>query len=335
MTNQPPSSDIEAVDQLVRDHLDRLADRVDARSLVERVTSSQQVAASRGRHDRRWRGRLAWIVTAAAAVVVAFVSGRWMSPSAASAAMVLEDVHHAHSGPIDRCYHVHFSPNPDYWDGKNVLTGPSDTVLWTRGDRFWADATIGKVHVVFGRDARGELWLTPDPSQGVRLLGEQGSDELPSEIADYCVLNTMSVPALMEQVLADFDLRANAPPGHHVSDTTVREQGDHGHSIVWATLKPGRTHGWISAALLEVDTDGTLVRLVLWAVDGNRARGTSTFTLIQTGQIDDDEYQLSAHLDADAEVRDHRFKLENKANRSVDDAPDAGAAPINEDGEFP
>ena len=113
-----------------------------------------------------------------------------------------------------------------------------------------------------------------------------------------CDVNSLTVPALMDDVLVDFDLNAEGPSSHARAAT----------SVVWARLKPGRSHPLISTALLEIDArSGALLRLVLWIVREGRPNGTVTYTLIESAIRGDEEYRLESHLDPGAEVEIHRF----------------------------
>src|SRR5690606_25868135 len=172
VTHDDQHSDTHPVDRLVTDHLRQLAQRVDATGLIGRVcrqmpsqvtvvTAPQTSTALPATHESpRWKRTAAWLLMTTLAVLIAFAGGRWFTPSSADAATVLRTVHSVHSRPVDRCYRVQFAPDAAYWDGRNPLTGPSDTLLWTRGDRFWADATLGRVKLVYGRDEQGVLWVS-------------------------------------------------------------------------------------------------------------------------------------------------------------------------------
>ena len=164
--SDPEERVFEAVDRLVRAHLDRATERTDATDLHARIREElpepahPEVASIRiGRAARislgRWSGSLRWSMGAAviAIVVGAFFGGRYLNPTAANAATLLRTVRGIHAHGVDRCYRVHYAPDPRYWDGKKMLEGPSESVLWTRGDRFWADCTIGTIHLAIGREA--------------------------------------------------------------------------------------------------------------------------------------------------------------------------------------
>ena len=288
----PEARQFEAVDRLVRDHLDREADRVDASALLARLRDRPRGSA---RPASRLRS-LGWPAAAAAIVIGAFLGGRHFPVASANAATILRNVRVAHAGGIDRCYRVHYAPDPRSWDGKDVLSGPSESVLWTRGDRFWSDCKLGNARLAIGRDADRRLWVTGDPDKGVRFDEES---ELPERIAILCEVNAMTVPALVDDVLAGFDLRAEAPS----------DRENEAVSLVWARLKPGRAHPLLSAALLEIDArSDALVRLVLWTVRDGRPNGTVTYTLLESGTQADPRYQLESHLDPGAEIETQRLQ---------------------------
>ncbi|MEW4488159.1 hypothetical protein AB1L42_08760 [Thalassoglobus sp. JC818] len=310
MTDEPRQSEIDEVEDLVRNHLHEQVLQLDSTALVDRLVGQmpkRQPAEGSG-VARRWGSPLVWSLTTTLGFIVAFFVGRSSSSSPIQAATILRGVSAAHTQSMDRCYDVHFAPDPGYWNERNPFTGPSDTVLWTRGDRFWADATVGKIRLVYGRDGQGKLWVSPDRSTGIQIYGSD--EELPEEITMFVAINSMTVPALIENVLTDFDLRADGPTNEQFQKSEDIPQTGIGNSVIWATLKPGRSHSLISSALLEVDETDTLVRLILWTVDQEQPRGVVNFTLIDTAEIGDEQYQLNAHLDADAEIRVHRPKRE-------------------------
>ena len=292
----------EAVDRLVRNYLDGETEQTDATALLARIRASRpQVAhgtdaavSTSGTGGRRWSRSWTWAAATALAMVIAFLGGRHLGSDQASAAGVLRDVQAVHAQDIDRCYRVQFAPDPRSWDGRNKLAGPSQSVLWTRGDRFWSDCTIGDIRLGIGREADGTLWVTPSRKKGIRFASDES--RLPEEIALICAINSMSVPQLVGEVLADFDLRSHA------------EVGDASRTVIWATLKPGRSHPLLSNAVLEIDERKNVVtRLVLWMARDGRPGGTVTFTLLESSRLNDEQYELATHLDADAEIENQAF----------------------------
>lgn len=289
-----------SVDRLVERYLDEQAARIDAGRVLSRVRERRSrealVSTIAPATTLTARSRtVIWPAAAVLAVILAFVGGWYFALPTVNAAVILRETHSAHLQNVDRCYRVQFAPDPEYWDGKNPLKGPSDSVLWTRGDRFWADVQIGNtVRLAIGRDETGTLWASPSPAKGIRFADERA--DLPEEIAFACAVNSMSLPKLVEDVLADFNLQSQGPSSYGGKPTT----------LVWATLKPGRSHWLLSTALLEIDkaTD-TIVRLVLWTVDNGEPRGTITFTLTDSATLGDDQYRLESHVDEDAVIERH------------------------------
>jgi hypothetical protein len=313
--------DEDAVDRFVKAYLDEVIEQTDATRLESRIraglpplaplegaTTRPGPAAGRPAPARRWSGSLGWSVAAATIVVAAFLGGRHFNPAAANAATILRQARVAHAGGIDRCYRVHFEPDPRYWDRTKVLDGPSESVLWTRGDRFWSDCSIGNIRLAIGREEDGTIWVSPSRRKGIRFAG--GDSQLPREVAVLCDVNSLTAPTLMDDVLVDFNLDVEGPT------TPVPARG--ATSVVWARLKPGRSHPLISTALMEIDArSGTLIRLVLWTVREGQPKGTVTYTLIDSATQGDDVYRLDFHLDPDAEVELQRF------GRDRADAPKA------------
>lgn len=291
----------QAVDRLVREHVERAIENTDAATLIDRIRATRErteqrrrvfpTSGSGNRGGRRWSQPVAWAAMMILAATIAFVGGRHLGPHAASAAVVLRDVQSTHARRIDHCYRVQFAPDPRTWDGRNKLEGPSNSVLWTRGDRFWSDCTIADVRLKLGREADGTLWVSPSASKGFRFANDPA--DLPKTVSLICAVNAMSVPQLVKEVLADFDLHAD--PAADTADGSKR--------LVWARLKPNRTHPLLSDALLEINVEtNVLNRLVLWMVRDGQPRGTVTYTLLESTQHGDDRYRLESHLNADAEI---------------------------------
>jgi hypothetical protein len=153
-----------------------------------------------------WNRALAWTaVTTVAALVMALAAGRLLTPHSASAAGLLQSMQSQHSRSIDHCYRVEFQPDPDRWDGSNKLSGPSSSLMWTRGDRFVSDCRIADLTLTLGREADGVFWVSPSPAKGIRFTND--ASQLPGDIAVLSAVNSMSFTRLVDEVLADFDLR--------------------------------------------------------------------------------------------------------------------------------
>jgi hypothetical protein len=304
---EQPNND--AVDKIVKQYVEREIGSVDATGLVARVRAThQQGNASNDRLPHRRttlkpplaRRSLAftWVAMTTVATMLAFAGGRYLGPRSANAAVVLRSVQFEHARAVDHCYRVQYAPDPRYWDGKNQLEGPSTSTLWTRGDRFWSDCTMGSLQLKLGREANGIFWVSPSSSKGIRFTND--ATDLPEAVAVICAVNSMSVPRLMEEVLADFDLHAD-PSAQHA---------DGAKTLVWARLKPGRSHPLLSDALLEINPEtNVLNRLVLWTTRDGHPGGTVTYTLLESSEIGDDRYRLESHLDVDAEIEVHTLRV--------------------------
>lgn len=315
------SSDGKAVDRLIADHLDRQAQQSDASALLTRIRMSRQVddaismamlestarprparalsgesAGSKGA-STRWSRSLVWGVFTGLALLIAFLGGLQFGPLTANAATMLRDLQGVHRSDIDRCYRVQYAPDPLYWDGSNRLEGPSQSLLWTRGDRFWSDCSIGDLRLIIGREEDGSLWIRPSPDKGIRFSNDES--QLPREVSLICAVNAMTVPRLVDDVLAGFELRV---------DSTAK-RSDEPRTLVWASLKPGHSHPVISSALLEIDPDTqSLMRLVLWMIRDGQPKGTVTYTFVERAVQDDGQYELRSHLNDDATIEDHTFE---------------------------
>ncbi len=244
--------------------------------------------------NRAWSRVWAWGTVGALALLLAFAGGRQFPPQSANAASLLRTMQTVHARPIDHCYRVHYTPHSAYWNRGNRLEGPSTSLLWTRGDRFWSECTIGDLQLKLGRDEQRTLWISPSSSKGIRFSND--GSRLPEAVAVLSAVNSMNVPLLVEEVLADFDLRADA----------AGEGGTSTSKIIWARLKPGRTHPLLSHAMLEIDPrTNVLNRLLLWTVRDEHPAGIVAYTLVESGTQTDDQYRLETHLQADAVIETH------------------------------
>lgn len=289
----------QAIDDLVRSYLDSQTEQMDTTRLSARISEHLPDAAEADVQpapaSRSFAGRTTWsnwFTWSSVAVIVlgAFLGGRYFTPGSANAAGVLQNVHSAHSAAIDRCYRVQYTPDPRYWNRDNKLEGPSESVLWTRGDRFVSDCTIGDIELTIGHDSQG-MWISSSRNKATRFSNRK--TQLPKNIALICDINSMSIPTLINDVLTDFDLR--------VQHSTRAEEPT---TLIWASLKPDCSHSLLSDALLEVDAEShVLRRLVLWTVRDGQPRGTVTFTLLETSDLGVGYYALQSHVDEDAEIK--------------------------------
>ncbi len=295
----PNVNDSEFVDRLVAAALDHQAAAIDAGSLIDRIEEDRLSALSVGRVDgprRLTRRVLSWSV-AAAVVVTAFLGGRAFSPAVANASTLLRSVRTVHRQAVDRCYLVQFAPEADSGIPAGKVGGASESVLWTRGDHFWSDCAIGAKRLKIGRDESGTVWLAPEKNKGIRFSPDRTA--FPKDVETICRINSLTVPVLVDDVLAGFDLRSDGP---------TKSAGGL-RTIVWARLKPGKSHSLLSAATMEVDAERDVVtRLVLWLQKDGAPNGTVTYTLVDRPSPPKESYRLESHLDPGATIEDHTFE---------------------------
>jgi hypothetical protein len=295
------------VDELVAGYLQRAQARTDAAPLLERIEADRRLNASLSRAAEvasgRSVGRAAGWSLIAAALAVAFLVGRSFDGRSAQAATLLRSVRTVHKQSIDRCYRVqHASEGPS----GTQASAASESILWTRGDRAWTDTMIGPNRVKIGRDETGTVWLAPTRKKGIRFSPDK--TEFPKEIETLCQISSLTPPVLVDEVLADFDLKKESLVAH----------AEGRRSVIWARLKDGRSHAFLSAAMLEVDVErNVLARLVLWLHKADAPNGTVTYTLIDRPSPGEASYRLESHLDPDAVIEDHTFKPSGERGASA------------------
>src|SRR4051794_7770844 len=109
-----PEHDIEALFQA---HWQRQADKIDPRPLHDRICATLRVQSATPvstlplptrKHGARPRfnRRLAWALSAAAAILAAFFGGLHFAPVHASPQALVRQAQEIHRLPLDRCYLV-------------------------------------------------------------------------------------------------------------------------------------------------------------------------------------------------------------------------------------
>jgi hypothetical protein len=239
--------------------------------------SQPSVGAS---HRSVW---LSWrpLMAAAAGFVIAALIGAMMlsSLTLASRAAVVERALKVHAALLDRCYQMEVR-------GEGALPIKQESLLWTRGDRFWNQIQADGKSVAWGRGEAGGVWFALSRKEGARLA----SDEVPESLALACELRSLELESLLQTILADFDLR--------------REPSSDGREVIHAERKTGRISKYRSA-LLEVDTpSGVLRRVELHREHQGRVVATISASLVESSLQDEASYTLEGHLDASAAIYD-------------------------------
>lgn len=229
----------------------------------------------------RW---LSWrpLVAAAGFVVVALLGSLlFVSSGTASAAAVVQRALKAHAALLDRCYRVEVRGA-----ARAVVPRSQESLLWTRGDRFWNQIDADGKSVAWGRDEAGGVWFALSRKEGARLA----ANEVPEALAQACELRSLEMESLLRTILADFDLR--------------REPTRSGADVIHAELKAGSVSKYRSA-LLEVDAESGVLRHVeLYREHQGRVVAVISAALVEPSLQDETNYTLEGHLDADARVYD-------------------------------
>jgi hypothetical protein len=287
--------DRDPIDDLVRDHLDREAARVDSGRILARVKGRSSAVPSR----RTWL-RIAAGVGGGAAIAAGvglFYFGQ--SPPvaetrAATAEELVREAKAVHATPADRGYDVTAEWEPALFTRLNLQPIVRKSRLWTRGDQFWIESTAPDGHTIaWGQDAASRVWVAPGRKRGLVF----DASEVGEPVAKYCDLMSLRVVSTLAQVLEQFEMLR-------------KDAGQPGEPIrIEATIRPtflNRNPRFREIAL-TLDPETKVIRQAVLKRQANgEAVGTLTFTLADSTPQPDERYSLRGHLDADAEVLDKK-----------------------------
>lgn len=291
---QPPE-DPDPIEAMVRDHLTRQIQPDQGRKMLTRIRASlEDSLVQTDPPVQRLERNLTigsvftrvcgspWTALVTASVLLLGVGLFYLGSSPAEAKSIVFDAKKVHALPIDRCYRVEIKRNVEWV--RRELPRPliaRDTLLWTRGDRFWIES-IGNRRCDWGRDAEGTVWLALSPHLGVRYLPE----DVPERLALGCEIYSMQLDTLLGEVLSQFDLKREMDDGQQPGIHTIR-----------AELRQGSSHPNLHSVELEIIAESRVVRR---AVLQRTFRGypslTIEFNLVETTPQSDDIYQLEGHL---------------------------------------
>lgn len=281
MSEHPPLPE-DQVDDLVRAYLRRKAQQSDAATGLQRVRATLGAARPR---------RRPWWLAAAVVGLALLAGGLYFGSGRASAEALVRQALQAHAMSVDRCYLVETQPD----SGSPLWQAMRQSRLWTRGDRFWIESSIGPRQWSWGRDEEGQLWLAVSANRGLRY--EAG--EAPETLAFLCDVYSMKIETLLGDVLANFDLQ--------------REEAEPGTYRIRAELKPGHSHPSLRSAVLEIDAETKVLKKIVLARNfRGRPTKTATFTLIDSRNVDDSRYQLEGHLTAPYQIFSRSFEPQRR-----------------------
>ena len=289
--NQPISDD--HIDALVRGYLEGEARSVDLQrnlaAIAERIASGQttspEVSASEHNHRRiilRWvaRGAVAacLVVGLSVASFVAFRS------EPASAFAIVSQAETALARPADRCYRVETHVPKAWIHNFPFLDSGTETLIWTRGDRFRVTSHHGVRQFTWGQDERQRVWVVCDPQRGIQF----NRDEIPPMFARTRAYLGLDVRRLAGRFLRDFELHIE--PGARSDNKDI--------VVVSASAKKDRQALPFNSARLEIERKSKIIRrMELRRIVDGKVRGNFAFTLVQSGVHPNTAYQLEHNLE--------------------------------------
>jgi hypothetical protein len=307
MNHPEPRADLD-VECLVRAHLERSAETIDARPLFGKITQSLAGPSTERPPEvvRRRALKAAWKWAGAAAAVVAVIAGfaalMHERTALAKGETVVREARRAHLLPIDRCYLVEVKRESslvaELSPGNPQVR---QTRLWTRGDRFWVESVRPEQRWAWGRDEGNRFWIAFGPHTAVRM--EAG--EVPFWLNVHCDLHSLNFEKWLGEVLNRFELTRETNPVDADSSTIMVRAKAKGLAAV-------SQYPVVSSAELEIDAQTRVIRrMVVRRVSNGEPFATVTYTLAETDALDPADYQLEGHLREPFEI----FTRENNPER--------------------
>lgn len=289
MNEKQPIPDDE-VERLVRDHLQREEQAVNAGAVLAGVRSrlAAQIVATvpsptRPSRVRRWAGRAA--LAMAASILVAILWALPVATPQASAETLVRQLQQVHARPVELCYSREES-NPPALDDKLLPPLPVEARIWTRGDRFFMETVLPNGRTsTWGRDAEGRVWFAPQPRVGFQFEAH----DVPLGLARMCDMRSMNLDTLLSQVLANFDLQ--------------RKDAGSGLQVVEARPRPEQQFLPIRFVRLEIDSQKKILRKLEMHRRHPEGMARAVFSLQERASPrPDTHYTLKGHLADDAKI---------------------------------
>lgn len=284
------------LDTLVRAHLDREAETVDARAMLARV---RPVSPRPAPVRRRW---VAWAgfgagVAAAACVAVVLLSGPPTERTALASAseLIREAKTLEESAPTDRRYAVaaewEATPFQKRFPFRPIAR---EAEVWTRGGQFVVRSKfVDGGEWAWGQEADGRVWIALTRK---RVLVFE-ADELAEPLTRFCDLMSLRLASTLGELLEKHELarRDTGRPGEPI------------HIVARARSAPAGGGVRLDRVELFLDPETKVVRrAVLTKQLNGETVGRVEFTLLETAVRPDDFYTATGHTDADAVILDRR-----------------------------
>ncbi len=215
-------------------------------------------------------------VAVVAALLVAFLVGRWENSALANAATVVQAAMETHAEPVERVYIVQTERSAT---GDAGFNPPRDVRVATQGDSFYVEMNRGERRWFWGLDANGAIWLTLGPRRAIVV----DPDECGVPLQYISNLYTLNLESLLQNFLKHCTLTHEEGPGATHSITATPRRRWHG--------------GWLRKATIEVDRETKAVRrLVIERDIPQHGTSTVTFTLVDSRTPDESKYRPEGHL---------------------------------------
>jgi len=316
MTHDQHNSESEqsdAIEALVRESLEQQAKAIDYRRLAERIFATQSrsdavprsvavaIRQSETRQSEKWSNptikriwsRSALVIATSAAIMFAFILGRWDSSAHANATSLVRAARSVHALAVERCYVVTVE-KPSGGVGKSYLPLFNDVRIWTQGNRFWVEAKRNERQWAWGRNADGAVWLT----LGSHLALQIEADEIGGGLQNICDLYSLELESLLENFQNRWSLTSESS-----SDTT--------HTITARPIRQANHRA--TEAVIEVDRETKAVRqLSLVRNEGTPNESRVTFTLVDSRSPDESKYEPAGHLDEPYRILTNQYLPEKR-----------------------
>jgi hypothetical protein len=221
-----------------------------------------------------------------AAIVVAFVMGRWENSALANAATIVRAAMETHTEPVERVYIVQTEPSTN---GDVGFKSPRDVRVVTQGDRFYVAMNRGEHRWFWGRDANGATWMTLGPRRALRI----DPDETGPALAYISDLYSLNLESVLDNALRHCEIETTSDTG----------------PVYEVKAIPKRSNGWLRELTIEVDKETKAVRkLVLLRRTAHQGDATITFRLVDASTPDESKYRAEGHLVEPFQIfsRDHQ-----------------------------
>lgn len=292
MSEKKPISE-DQVDAMVRGYLEGEASSVDLQrnlaAIAERFASGQAPPTSApASKSQPWPAVVRWI--ARGAIAACLVIGLSVASYVAlrsepvSAFAIVSDAETALASPADRCYRIE-TQVPKAWNHNfPFLDSGTETLIWTRCDRFRVTTHHGMKPFTWGQDERQRLWVVCDPDRGIQF----DRDEVPPMFARTRAYLGLDVRRLAGRFLRDFDLQIEQGP----------KSGDTEIVVVRAAAKQDRQSLPFNSARLEIELKSKIIRrMELKRIVDGTVRGNFAFTLLRAASQPNATYQLEHNLE--------------------------------------